>query len=165
MSAAHRLGVLLVGVCCAGGCGYRADGLFRDDVSTVYVEPFNTREFRRGIEFQLTEAVKKRIAMNSPYRLAAKEKADTILMGEVLEVRQSAFGPDPESRLPREIQLVLAVRLVWKDLRNGRVLADVPIQLDAVDYVPPTGETDQYAIERTVDGMARKIVTRMYADW
>jgi hypothetical protein len=149
----------------ASGCGYRTDGLFREDIQTVYVDMFTTKEFRRDLEFALTEAVKKRIAMDTPYRLASKEKADTILLGEVLEVRQAAFAPDYESRLPREKQLTLAVRLLWKDQRSGRVLVDQPVELQAVDYIPPLGETDQLAEERAINRMSERIVKKMYADW
>ena len=83
----------------------------------------------------------------------------------VQPVRQAAFAPDPESRQPREKQLTLATRLVWKDLRSGKVLVDQPIELQAVDYLTATGETEKYAIDKSVDGMARRIVAKMCADW
>lgn len=147
------------------GCAYHWGGPFRNDVSTVYVDMFTSREFRRDIEFNLTEAVKKRISSDTPYRLTSREKADTLLTGEVTEVRQTAFAEDFRTRQPREKQLTLAVRIQWKDLRSGRMLVDVPVQLQAADYLPPTGETDTFALDRAVDGMARQIVARMYEDW
>jgi hypothetical protein len=126
---------------------------------------FGSREFRRDLEFMLTEAVKKRIGADTPYRLAAREKADTILTGEVLEERQAAWAPDFLSRQPREKQLTLAVKLQWRDVRTGKLLADVPVQLQTVDYLTPTGETEKFAQERAVDGLARQIVAKMYEDW
>ncbi len=147
------------------GCGYKAGGPYRTDVQTVYVEMFGSREFRRDLEFMLTEAVKKRIGADTPYRLAAREKADTILSGEVLEERQAAWAPDFLSRQPREKQLTLAVKLQWRDVRTGKLLADVPVQLQTVDYLTPTGETEKFAQERAVDGLARQIVAKMYEDW
>ncbi len=147
------------------GCGYKAGGPYRTDVQTVYVEMFGSREFRRDLEFMLTEAVKKRIGADTPYRLAAREKADTILSGEVLEERQAAWAPDFLSRQPREKQLTLAVKLQWRDVRTSKLLADVPVQLQTVDYLTPTGETEKFAQERAVDGLARQIVAKMYEDW
>jgi hypothetical protein len=147
------------------GCGYKAGGPYRTDIQTVYVEMFGSREFRRDLEFMLTEAVKKRIGSDTPYRLAAREKADTILSGEVLEERQAAWAPDFLSRQPREKQLTLAVKLQWRDVRTGKLLADVPVQLQTVDYLTPTGETEKFAQERAVDGLARQIVAKMYEDW
>ena len=147
------------------GCGYKAGGPYRTDIQTVYVEMFGSREFRRDLEFMLTEAVEKRIGADTPYRLAAREKADTILTGEVLEERQAAWAPDFLSRQPREKQLTLAVKLQWRDVRTGKLLADVPVQLQTVDYLTPTGETEKFAQERAVDGLARQIVAKMYEDW
>jgi hypothetical protein len=146
------------------GCGYRAGGPYRTDVRTVYVDMFGSREFRRDVEFKLTEAVKKRIGMDTPYRVVGENEADTILKGEVLEVRQAAFAPDPLSRQPRDILLTLAVRLQWKDVRTGRVLVDQPVQLQAADYLPPTGETEEFAQERAIDKLAARIVAKMYEE-
>lgn len=156
---------ILIALGGATGCGYKAGGPYRPDVHTVHVEMFGSREFRRDLEFMLTEAVKKRIGTDSPYRLAPREKADTILTGEVLEERQAAFAPDFRSRQPREKQLTLAVRVQWKDVRSGRLLVDEPVVLQAVDYLAATGETERFAQERAVNRLAERIVAKMYADW
>lgn len=147
------------------GCGYRTDQLFRDDVKSVYVDMFESREFRRDLEFGLTEAVKKKISTDTPYRLAPREKADTILRGEVLEVRQAAFAPDVLSRLPRDKEMTLAIRLEWKDLRSGAMLLNQPILLQAQDYLPPAGESEKFAEEKVIEKMATRVVSRLYADW
>lgn len=168
MKASARLAVWMAPLLFCGvgtGCGYRTDGLFRSDIQTVYVEMFESREFRRELEFMLTEAVKKRISLDTPYRLAPREKADTILRGEILEQRQAAFAPDELSRLPREKQLNLIMRLEWKDQRSGKVLADVPLQVQAVDYLPPTGESEKFAQQKAIDRLAMRIVARMYDEW
>ena len=72
----------------AGGCSYSTGRPFPATVKTVYVEMFGSREFRRSLEFQLTEALQKRILMDTDYTLADKTRADTMLSGEVLDVRQ-----------------------------------------------------------------------------
>ena len=154
-----------VGLTALTGCCYRTGELYRPEIETVHVEMFASREFRRDLEFMLTEAVKKRINLETPYRLADKEKADTIIKGEVLEVRQAAFANDFRSRQPREKQLTLAVRVQWKDLRSGRVLVDQPVELQAVDYLTPTGETEKFAQQRAIDRLAAKIVAKMHDEW
>jgi hypothetical protein len=151
--------------CAAAGCGYRAGGPYRSDIRTVYVDMAGSKEFRRDLEFTLTEAIKKRIGTDTPYRLAAREKADTILVTEILEERQAALAPDFRSRQPREKQLTLAVRVQWKDVRTGRILVDHPALVQAVDYLAATGETEKFAQERGIDRLAQKIVNLMYEDW
>ncbi|MBL8880158.1 MAG: LptE family protein [Phycisphaerales bacterium] len=160
--AAVLVAILLTGGCI--GCGYSAGGPYRPDMKTVYVEMFDSKEFRRDIEFKLTEAIKKRIATDTPYRVVAKEKADTILKGEVLEERQAAFAPDFRSRQPREKQLTLAVRVEWQNVRTGE-LVEKPVILQAADYLPPTGETEAFAQERAIDRLAQRIVAQLYDDW
>ena len=157
--------LVLAALAALPGCGYRTDQLYRPNIETVHVEIFGSQEFRRDLEFKLTEAIKKRIGLDTPYRLASRQKADTILKGEVLEVRQAAFATDYLSRQPREKQLTLAVRVQWKDVRSGRVLVDQPVELQAVDYLPPAGETEAFAQERAIDRMAARIVAKMYDEW
>jgi len=156
--------VLLAGLA-AAGCGYSTKGPFRSDVETVYVEIFDSREFRRDIEFNLTEAVKKRIGADTPYRLAPKERADTILRGELVEERQAAFAPDVRTRRPRETQLTLVLRVEWKDQRSGELLFEQPLLLQGVDYTPPVGESEAFAQQKAVDRLAQRIIRRMYQDW
>jgi len=163
-----RRGALVIGVAWLltglAGCGYRAGGPYRSDIHTVYVDMAGSKEFRRGLEFQLTEALKKRIAMDTPYRLAARQDADTIFTTEVLEERQAAFAPDFQSKQPRDVQLTLVVRVQWKDVRSGRLLVDQP-QLQAADYLPPAGESEALAQERSIDRLAARIVSLMADEW
>jgi hypothetical protein len=162
------LGLLVLTLAALGGtagCGYRNGGIYPCDVQTVYVDMFGSKLFRRNLEFKLTEALKKRISLDTPYRLAPVEKADTILKGELLEERQAAFAPDYLSRQPREKTVVLAARVQWKDLRSGRVLVDQPVELQAADYVPPEGEPEALAQERAIDLLAARIVAKMYEEW
>jgi hypothetical protein len=159
-----RVGLLLL-VAVLSGCGYRWGAPWREDIRTVYVDMAGSKSFRREMEFKLTEALKKRIAVETPYRLAAKEKADTILQTEVLGEQQAAFAPDFRSRLPREKQLTLAVRVQWKDVRTGRILADHPAVLQSADYLVGAGEPEDLAQERAIDRLAARIVSMLYEDW
>lgn len=147
------------------GCGYRSDTVFRPNIDTVYVEMFESREFRRDLEFLLTEAVKKRIGTDTPYRLAAPEHADIMLKGEVLEERQNAYAPDFRTRQPRDVQMTMVVRVQVKDLRDGRILVDKPLLLQAVDYLPPAGESEAFAQQKAMDRLAARIVAETYSDW
>jgi len=164
-SAACFSSFLILNSAFSSGCGYKAGGPYRTDVQTVYVEMAGSKEFRRELEFKLTEALKKRIGSDTPYRLAAREKADTILETEVLEERQNALAPDYTTRQPREKALTLAVRVQWKDVRTGRMLITHPALLQTVDYMPTAGEQEPYAQERALDKLAASITALMYEDW
>jgi len=148
------------------GCtGYSTDRPFRKDVKTIAVKPFGSKEFRRRIEMDLTEAVKKRIILDTPYKLADVSVADTELTGEVLQVRQATMGRDFECNLPRVTQLTLIVKFQWKDLRTGEVLVQKDRWLQTYDWSAAVGENQELAIQGAVDRMAETIVEQMERDW
>lgn len=163
----HRLTIVSLLLPCTMlvGCGYDTGAVFRTDIETVHVRMFESRTFRRDLEFMLTEAVKKKIATDTPYRIAPLEQADTVLKGEVLEERQSAFAPDFRTRQPRDQQMTMIVRVNWTDQRNGRTLFDRPLLLQSMDYLPTAGETEKFAQQKAIDGLAVRIVSQMYNDW
>ena len=146
------------------GCGYSAQQPFRDDIQTIHVEMLHSKEFRRELEFQLTEALVKRIEMDTPYTIAPRESADSVLSGEIMEVQQRVFGTDFDTDLPREKGVTLVMNWRWKDLRTGR-LRDVPRQVYTTSYVPPVGEELDTAMVRGLDGIAEQIVEAMEMEW
>lgn len=147
------------------GCGYSSDRLYRKNIRTVHVEMFQSKEFRRGIEFQLTEAVRKQIDRATPYKNAPKERADTVLSGEVLEWREATLGHQPLTGQPRQTAGTLAIRYRWQDMRTGKLIVDQPRVVTTMDYVPPIGETAYNARDDAVDRLARKIVAGMETPW
>ena len=147
------------------GCGYSNRRPFRTDISTVHVEIFHSREFRRELEFQLTEALVKRIEMDTPYRVAPRQTADALLTGEVLSVLNRSFGDDFDKDLPREIGSTMAVRFRLTDMRTGDILLDRPRFVYQTSYIPPVGETFKTGMVRAIDGLAERIVEAMETHW
>ena len=78
-----------------GGCGYTTARPFRTDIQTIHVDMFHSKEFRRELEFRLTEALVKRLEMDTPYRIAPRRTADMLLTGEILAVENRAFAGSP----------------------------------------------------------------------
>lgn len=149
----------------ATGCGMSTERPFRKDVKTVALDIFDSKEFRRDLELQLTEALAKRIEAETPYKLAKKGVADTLITGEIKEVRQGTLGRDFRTNLPRETAATLVVAFKWKDLRSGEILVDRPNFVQTVDYIRPVGENFYDASQRLADRMAERIVEEMEADW
>jgi hypothetical protein len=155
------------------GCGYSADrekvvrmtNSKNDRIRTVALDVFQTKEFRRDLETQLTEALAKRIEGQTPFKLAKKDRADTILTGEIIEVRQSTIGREFRTLTPRETAATVIVSFQWKDLRTGEVLMDRPRFVQTVDYVKPLGEDFYHASQRAMDRLAQRIVEQMESDW
>lgn len=161
------VGLAVVAVCWgSAGCGYSTRRPFPDGIQTVHVEMFQSKEFRRNLEFFLTEALAKRIEMDTPYRLADKEHADTVLSGEVLDVRQNTLGDQFRTNLPRETSSTVVVRYRWQDQRDGRILVERPRFVHMDTYIPPVGESFTSGVDvRGLDRMAERIVETMETPW
>ena len=152
------------GVIC-GGCGYSTERPFRSGIQSVHVEMLESRDFRRELEFQLTEALIKRIEMDTPYKIAPVRTADTLFTGEILEVFEGVLGDDFKTGLPREKGATVVMRFRWKDLRTGRMLVERERFVHSVEYIPPVGETFARGMVRGLDDMAEAIVKTMESTW
>jgi len=148
-----------------GGCGYSTSRPFATDIATVHVEMLESKEFRRELEFRLTESIIKRIEMDTPYRIADARHADASLTGEILRVDNRTFGDDFEQDRPREIGSTVVVRFRLKDLRTGKILVNRPRFVYQTSYIPPVGETFSDAMTRAMDGLAEQIVETMEQSW
>jgi hypothetical protein len=154
------------------GCGYMVGSIYGPEVRTVEVPIFQNDTFRRGIEYQLTEAVQREIQSRTPYRLAKGPGTDTRLTGRIVDVRKDVLG-ETNFDDPRELQVSYAIRVTWEDLRSGRLLAseDVPIQTDALplvgqaEFAPEVGQSLATATNDAVNRLAARIVNMMEVPW
>ncbi|MEE9294423.1 MAG: LPS assembly lipoprotein LptE [Phycisphaerae bacterium] len=147
------------------GCSYSTERPFRDDIQSVHVEMFHSRDFRRELEFALTEAIAKRIEVDTPYRLARRERADSVLSGSILEVHQRTLGSDFRTDRPRETGVTFVARWQWKNLQTGEILRDQPRFIYTTTYIPPVGESFDTGVVRGMDGLAERIVAMMEKSW
>ncbi len=154
------------------GCGYVVGGLHQNDVRTVAVPIFKSDSHRRGIEYQLTEAVQSEIKNRTHYRITTEDQAQTRLRGRIVDIRKRSLG---ETRYddPRELEYSLAVEVVWEDLRTGAILAEqtIPLQptslhLDATaPFAPEVGQSQASANDSAMKKLAAQIVDRMESPW
>ena len=106
------------------GCGYTHGKLYRGDVKTVTVPIFGNKSFRKGIEFDLTEALIKELALRTPYQVVSGEQGDTVLTGEIVGVEEVVRSRGGEVGLPEAVGLRVVIDFTWKDLRTGEILVE-----------------------------------------
>lgn len=156
------------------GCGYGAGGgdggyhwgsVYRPGIKTVAVPTFGTRDYHRGVEFQLSEALIKKIEEFTPYKVVPRERADTVLEGEVVAVRTTTLNLDPHTATPQEMQYEVTVDFTWKDLRSGKILVSRDNFSNTTTYYPTLGEGEFVGSENSVERLAGDIVTQMESDW
>jgi hypothetical protein len=145
--------------------GYKWHSLYREDIRSVAVPIFATKDFRRGYEFRLTEAIIKNIEATTPYKVVSRERADTILEGEVLSVRSNTINNDIRSSLPQERLMTVTVSFTWKDLRSGRILVERHNFDQSASFFPPQGEGEFVGSQQAIERLALSIVQELQADW
>jgi hypothetical protein len=159
------------------GCGYSKPGqpsanswyqwksLYREDVRSVAVPIFKNKSFERGVEFSLSKSVVNQIEMRTPYKVMARERADTILDGEILAVTRQTLTRDPHADLPQEQLYIVRVNFIWKDLRSGRILCERRNFEQTATFYPTLAENQFVGSQQNVEKLALGIVQEMQANW
>ena len=166
MSFAMLLAVMPV------GCGYQIGSPYPAEYRSIHVPTFTSESFRRGFELQLTEAVQKQIQDRTPFRLANDGNADTRLTGNIVSIDKRPVNQNKYDD-PRELEMGIAVEVVWEDLRSGRVLAQRTVPIDArvahlvvnTSFAPESGQSWATATQDAVDQLASEIVGMMETPW
>jgi hypothetical protein len=170
------LSILLLAPLLLTGCGYNSGGakvesgyhwssLYRPGVRTVAVPIFTTSDFARGVEFGLTKAVINQMEANTPYKVVPREKADTILEGEIVRVNVNTVSQDFTTAIPQEQIVNIIVNFVWKDLRSGKILCERRSFQAASTYYPTLGEDRWVGRQVATERLALSLVQELQADW
>lgn len=162
----------VLGMLCLSGCGYIVGSPYGSEYRTVHVPTFTNETFRRGYELQLTEAVHKKIELNTPYRLMKSPQADTLLTGRIVSLDKRSANQNRYDD-PRELELAIGVEVTWTDNRTGAILAQRisplnPALTHAIahaSFAPETGQSLATATQDAVDQLAKEIVGMMEAPW
>lgn len=135
--SASRLGCAfgLLGLLCSvavlPGCGW--DGHFTllgyttrpnydPSIRTMYVPIFKNLTFRRGLEFDLTRAVVKELELKGFKVISDPTRADSQLDGTIIRLNKNILNRNQVNEV-REAETILAVEIVWRDLRTGDILS------------------------------------------
>jgi len=158
--------------CCLGLCGcgelagYSNEPLYPSNVGSVYVEMFENQSFWRGVEFELTDAVAKRIEAQTPYKIvSSRDRADSVISGQIRSVGQSILSIERQtgSALEKEVQLHAVVN--WKNLRTGELLVDNKAVEAAGSYSALQQQSFTYASRLAANNLAERIVELMEKQW
>jgi hypothetical protein len=131
--------VLCLPACEGGGhftcLGYTTQPNYDTNIHTVYVPVFENRSFRRGIEFDLTQAVVRAIEQYTPYKVVSNcDHADTELLGKIVAYSKGILNRNQLNEV-REAETVLMVEIVWRDRRTGEILTGPARQPG--QFIPP----------------------------
>jgi hypothetical protein len=151
---------------CAGPDAYSNASLFPDDVDSVYLEMFDSRSFRRGIEYTLSEALAKRIETETPYKIvSSRDRADSVISGQLTSAGESILTLEREIGRALEKEVVLTAVVNWKNLRTGRLMINSQDVSAAASYSEFQGQDFTYASAVAANKLAQDIVELMENQW
>ncbi len=158
--------VLMALTGCSGIGGYSNDTLFPSQVRTVCLEMFDNRSFRRGIEFELSDALAKRIESETPYKIVSdKDRADSVISGQLLSVSESTLTMERETARPLEKEVVLTAAVNWKNFNTGELMINNQTVTATASYSGFQNQDFTYASTLAANKLAQRIVELMENDW
>lgn len=156
----------LAAVLLTGCSGYTNKSLFPQDVKSVYVQMFDNRTFRRGMEYTLTDALAKRIESDTPYRIVSdRDRTDSILDGQLVVIAESILTMERETGRALEKEVVLTATVDWKNLKTGRMMINHQSITAAASYSDFLDQDFTYASTLAANKLAEKIVEVMQDNW
>jgi len=157
--------VLLLGPGC-GSKGYSNESLYQDGVTSIYVEMFENQSFRRGVEYELTDALAKRIEAQTPYKIVSnRDRADTVLSGQIMSIGESILTLDRQTGRPIEKDVELKAVVNWKNLKTGEYLIEGENALAAASYSEWQSQGFEYGSSLAANKLAQRIVELMEKKW
>ncbi|ARN57008.1 LPS assembly lipoprotein LptE [Sedimentisphaera salicampi] len=156
---------LAAGILYISGCsGYTQGFPYPEKVQTVCVEMFESKSFRRGYEFELTEALCKQIEAQTPYKIVSdRSRADSLIYGEIESISQTVLNTDSETGLPIQREIGVNAVFTWKNLVTGKLYANNKRIKAAGTYAD--GQDVELAGKAAVNKAAEKIVEAMQLEW
>lgn len=160
------LSVILLAAGCAGLSGYSSATLFPDDVGSVRVEMFDNRSFRRGVEYVLSDALAKRIEVETPYKIvSSRDRTDSVISGQLVEVGEAILTVERDVARPLEKEVTLTAVVNWKNLNTGRIMINNETVTASASYSEFQSQDFTYASSLAANKLAQKIVERMEDKW
>jgi hypothetical protein len=118
------------------------------------------------VEFELSDALAKRIEAQTPYKIVSSEdRADTVMDGQIVTITESALSLERElgSVLEKEVELCAVVN--WKNLKTGELLIANRQVSASASYSPYQKQDFAYASSLAANNLALKIVELMEKRW
>jgi hypothetical protein len=153
-----------------GGCGstggYSTESLFPNNIATVRLEMFDNRSFRRGVEYDFSDALGKRIESATPYKIVTdSDRADSVISGQLVSIGESTLTIERNTARPLEKEVVITAVVNWKDLKTGKMMINNQTITAVASYSGFQSQDFTYASALAANRLAEKVVEMMEQRW
>lgn len=136
----------------------------KQNVNTIYIPIFDNQTFRRGLEFDLTNAIKNEILFKTRLKVVDKDHADSVLYGEITDVREAVLIDDPKGDIA-ESTVTIFINFSWVDLRTGRTIVKKQDINQRAEFIPRRKEDEGTAAREAFVDLAERVINLMEGEW
>jgi hypothetical protein len=140
--------------------------MFPDDTESIYLEMFDNRSFRRGVEYTFSNALAKRIETETPYKIvSSRDRADSVMSGQLVTIGESVLTLERELGRAMEKEVILTAVVNWKSLKTGRLMINNRTVTAAAGYSEFLDQDLTYASALAANKLAQNVVQLMENQW
>ncbi len=151
---------------CGPFSGYSNESIYHEDVKTVFVKMFDNQTFRRGVEYELSDALAKRIEAQTPYKIVSnQDNADTVISGQIATIGEFALNFERETGQVLEKEVGISAVVNWKNLKTGELLIDNKTISASATYSDYQQQDFKYGSNLAANNLAQNIVELMEKKW
>jgi hypothetical protein len=166
------------------GCGYSFHSLAYSNKTTIYVKPFEnkidlniTREYsdknpyslyRPGMETDITDAIISRFLLDGYLKVVSSgEQADLVLSGELIAYDKQPLRFNEATQDVEEYRANIIVNMKLTDMTDSKVVWNEKGFVGYTEFalVGPRAVSEDSAINKAVEDLARRVVERTVEDW
>ena len=141
------------------GCGYYFPSVYDGPTRVVYMPQWKHKTSKLGIDITLYKSLAGWFRKSESIVLTKKkEQADLILAGEIVSLDLPSISWTGDT-LSTNVKIRVGVRYVLKDLKNDKIIWQVPQQVWTEDYpaqtLSPAAENE--ALATIIDDLAENI--------
>jgi len=159
---------VIVGVAALYACGpYTFNPNLPGHIKSVAIPLFkNPRTFKYGAERILTDAVIDEFVADGSLDVADENVADSKLTVEIVNYKKEPLSYDVQE-VVKEYNLAVVISATFTDLTTNQVLWQEPSMYESVSYyaIGARAETEDEALQRLAEELARKLVNRALQGW
>ncbi len=127
---------------------------------------FDNQSFERGVEYELTDAVCKRIEAQTPYKIITdRDRADSVMSGQIVSVERGVLSGERQTGRALEQDAVVSAVVTWKNLKTGELLISNEQVAAAASYSQWQNQGFRYGSTLAANKLAERIVELMEKQW
>jgi len=129
---------------------------------------FRNRTLRPQLEAQITNAIIKGLQEDGSLRIESEPDADVVLDGDIIRYERNTLRfLRNDSRVPREFEIAITVRVEAKDRRTGDiVLKSTEVTGKSDVFIGADQQSAEFqALPLVADDIARKVVGLLVENW